>query len=161
MSFNFKESLSKGQNSASLVIKNQNELKTIYTELASVFSENFGFKVNLYDLVDYKGADSTNSLAQLAVSISIWNNPEKIATGYTKLVLGIEDTKVNRVTLFKYKEADDVYPITVLFNKNKTLCYSQNEFADVIKTIIENPRLNLDLIEFKNRVENLNILDEA
>lgn len=153
MSFNFKESLSKGQNGASIVIKNQNELKVIYTELASVFSENFGFKVNLYDQVDYKGVDSTNSFSQLAVSLSIWNDPEKNATGYTKLVLGIEDTKVNKVTLFKYKEADDVYPITVLFNKNKTLCYSQDEFVDVIKTIIENPRLNLELIEFKKRVE--------
>lgn len=155
MSFNFKESLSKGQNSASLVRKSKNELDKIYTELTSAFSEYFGFDVNLYEGADYKGVNSNNPLTALGATFSAWAQPERVATGYTILLLGKEKTEIDNVTLFKYKEADDVYPVTILFNKDKILCYNQDEFADAVKRVLENPRLNLELIDFKKKVEDI------
>lgn len=164
MSFNFKESLSKGQNSASLVRKNKNELDKIYTELTSAFSEYFGFDVNLYDRIDYKGVNSNNPITMLSLALGTGAQPERVATGYTILLLSKENMKIDNVTLFKYKEADDVYPITILFNKDKILCYNQDEFADAVKIVLENPRLNLELIDFKKKVEDImevNVSDDV
>lgn len=153
MSFNFKESLVKGQASASLVKKNQRELDDIYNELTKTLSEHFGFEVRLYDMPEYKGLGLSNSIAALGAAFQAWNNPESVATGYTILLLGAEDTNVDKVTLFRYKESDDVYPVTVLINKDKILCYNQEEYAAAINKALENPRLNLELIEFKAKVE--------
>ncbi|EOW9298801.1 hypothetical protein ACN25S_003149 [Vibrio cholerae] len=153
MSFNFKESLAKGQASASLVKKNQRELDDLYDELTKTLSEHLGFEVNLYDSPEYKGVDSSNSIAASVALFNAWATPERVATGYTILLLGAKDTSVDKVTLFKYKESDDVYPVTVLINKDKILCYSQEEYAAAISKVLENSRLNLELIEFKSKVE--------
>ncbi|OOE84206.1 hypothetical protein BZG73_10075 [Salinivibrio siamensis] len=153
MSFKFQESLIKGQEGASLVNKNKKELKEIYTELTNALSEHFGFEVELTPRKEFRDVDSSNTLRALGAAINAWANPEKVATGYTILSLGVEGDSVNKLTLFKYKESDDVYPVTVLFNKDKFLCYDQEEFADAVKKVLENSRLNLELINFKSSVE--------
>ena len=153
MSFNFKESLAKGQASASLVKKNQREVEEIYHELAKTLSEYLELEVNLYDRPEYKGFDSSNTIAKSVALMNAWATPERVTTGYTILLLGAENVSVNKVTLFKYKESDDVYPITVIVNKDKMLCYSQEDYAAAISKILENPILNLNLIEFKSKVD--------
>ncbi|HHY0465103.1 TPA: hypothetical protein ACVU43_002067 [Vibrio parahaemolyticus] len=153
MNFNFKESLAQGQANASVVKKNQSELNEIYNELTETLSEHFGFEVSLYDRPEYKGVDSANSLAALGAAFQAWANPERVATGYTILSLGTDKANVDKVTLFRYKEGDDVYPVTVLLNRDKVLCYSQNEFADTINKALLNSRLNLELIDFQTKVQ--------
>ncbi|MBE4599054.1 hypothetical protein [Vibrio navarrensis] len=153
MSFNFKESLAKGQASASLVKKNKRELEVLYDELTKTLSEYLGFEVRLYYSPENKGVDTSNSIAASVALINALATPERLATGYTILLLGAEGTSVDKVTLFKYKESDDVYPVTVLINKDKMLCYSQEEYAAAISKVLENSRLNLELIDFKSKVE--------
>lgn len=153
MSFNFKESLAKGQASASLVKKSQRELEDIYNELTKTLSEHFGFKVSLYDQPEYKGMNSGNSITALGAAFNALVDPKRVATGYTILSLGAEGTNISKVTLFRYKESDDVYPVTVLINKDKILCYNQEEYATSINKALENSRLNLELIDFKSKVE--------
>lgn len=155
MSFNFKESLAKGQASASLVKKNKRELDDLYDELINTLSEYLGFEVNLYHSPEYKYVDSSQ---YIAASTRLFDANalaalERGVTGYTILRLEAQDTSVDKITLFKYKESDDVYPVTVLINKDKMLCYSQEEYADAISKVLENSRLNLELMEFKSKVE--------
>ncbi|HCE2390628.1 TPA: hypothetical protein NKP06_004583 [Vibrio parahaemolyticus] len=153
MNFNFQESLAKGQESASLVMKNQSEVEDVYNELTKALTEHLGFEVHLYDRKEYKGVDSQNSLLALGAVINAWATPERVATGYNILSLGIDVSDIPNVDIFKYKESDDVYPITVLFNRDKVICYNQDEFATAINKALENSRLNLELIDFKHRVD--------
>lgn len=153
MNFNFKESLVKGQASASLVQKNQKELNEIYNELTKTLSDHFGFEVSLEHRLEYKGMESGNSIVALGAAFNAWVDPKKVATGYTVLSLVSKETDSSKVSMFRYKESDDVYPVTVLINKDKILCYNQEEFAHSINKALENPRLNLELMDFKSQVE--------
>ncbi|OOE39384.1 hypothetical protein [Salinivibrio kushneri] len=153
MNFNFKESLAKGQASAYIVEKNHREVKTIYNELINTLSEYFEFEVELHLAPEYKGMDSVSSIAAIGSAFQALVNPERVSTGYTMLMLGAKEADVNKVTLLRYQESDDVYPITVLINKDKILCYNQEEYAAAISKALESSKINLELIGFKNQVE--------
>lgn len=146
MSFNFDELLQQGKGAAENVIQNRREIKAVLNDLQSSLSQFLEIPIKLEEYIEYV----QNDLEPLA-RISLQFKPKE-KTGFNVVRIVSEQVDCSK-EVFKIKRSDDVYPITIVRDRNHSVADDQSEFASSIGQIVSNSQFHLQLNSFKREVE--------
>jgi hypothetical protein len=146
MSFNFDELLEQGKGAAEDVIKNRKEIKDVFNDLQDSLSKFLEIPIKFEERIEYVG-DKLDAISRLALQFK-----PKEKTGFNVVNIVSEEVGISRV-VFKLKRSDDVYPITIVRDRNHSVADNQSEFASSIGQIASNSQFHLQLRSFKRQVE--------
>lgn len=144
MSFDFDGLLQKGKGAAEDVIKNSKEVKAVLQDLENSLSKFLDLPLELVEYVEYVEEELSIKFA----------NPfkPKEKTGFDVVLIVSKQVDVRR-EVFKLKRSDDIYPVTVVRERNHSVASNQDEFAASIGGIASNSQFHLQLKSFKRQVE--------
>jgi hypothetical protein len=146
MSFNFDELLKQGKGAAENVIQNKKEIKAVLNDLQSSLSQFLEIPIKFEEYIEYVKKDSN----PLTIMNLQFKPREK--TGFNVVHIVSEQVKCSK-EVFKIKRSDDVYPITIVRDRNHSVADDQSEFASSIGQIVSNSQFHLQLNSFKREVE--------
>lgn len=148
MSFNFDELLQQGKGAAENVIQNRREIKAVLNDLQSSLSQFLEMPIKFEEYIEYVENDSDPlGIARLAFQFK-----PKEKTGFNVVHIVSEQVEFSK-EVFKLKRSDDVYPITIVRERNHSIADDQSEFASAIGQIVANSQFHLQLNSFKRQVE--------
>jgi len=146
MSFNFDELLQQGKGAAENVLKNKREIKEVLTDLENSLSQFLETPIKFKEYIGYVKQD--NDPFRRITSSFI----PREKTGYNEVHIVSEEVELSK-EVFQLKRSDDVYPITIVRDRNHSVADDQNEFAMAIGQIASNSQFHLQLNSFKRQVK--------
>tara|TARA_Y100000052_G_scaffold21286_1_gene21387 strand:+ start:2180 stop:2671 length:492 start_codon:yes stop_codon:yes gene_type:complete len=145
MSFNFDAILQQGKVAAENVKKNRAQIKEVLSDLEESLKRFLDVDLKHEQRIEYL----QNQDPMLALTNML--KPTEI-TGYK--LLYIKNKKSDEdLFLFKIKFSEDIYPVTIVREKNHIVADDQNEFADAVGQIMSSSQLHLKLGSFRRRVD--------
>lgn len=146
MSFNFDKLLEQGKGAAEDVIKNRKEVTDVLNDLQGSLSQFLGIPVKFEERIEYV-EDNLDPISRLGLQYK-----PKEKTGFNVVNIVSEEVGISR-EVFKLKPSDDVYPVTIVRDRNHSVADNQSEFASSIGQIASNSQFHLQLRSFKRQVE--------
>lgn len=146
MAYNFDDLLQQGKGAADNVLQNKKEVKEVLKDLETSLNKFLKIPIKLKEYTGYVKEDLDPILRI--------SNPfkPKEKTGYNEVHIVHEQLGLSK-EVFQLKRSDDVYPITVVRERNHSVADDQNEFANAIGLIASNSQFHLQLNSFKRQVE--------
>ncbi|MEZ9340315.1 hypothetical protein AB4176_20915 [Vibrio splendidus] len=157
--FNFNDKLLEGAHAREQAVEYREQIVAVYSELAKTLSDYLTFKVEFYESPEYENESSFSSAllagsAALSVGglgLGLGRNTEKDKTGYKLVYLRTADRKHRTGHLFKTKEPDDGYPITIKYQKTERFCYNQSELAEALSDLLSTVFFHDELQKLKEK----------
>lgn len=146
MAFNFDEMLQQGKGAAENVIKNQKEIKEVLEDLENSLSQFLGMPIKLEEYIGYVKNDDD----PFVYMAKILKPREK--TGYDEVHISSEQVDLTK-EIFQLKYSDDIYPVTIVRDRNHSVADNQSEFVSAIGQIVSNSQFHLQLNSFKRQVK--------
>jgi len=146
MSFNFDELLQQGKGAAENVLKNKREIKEVLNDLENSLSQFLEMPIKFKEYIGYVKGDN-DPFMRIASSFK-----PREKTGYNEVHIVSEQVDLSK-EVFQLKRSDDVYPITIVRDRNHTVADDQKEFASAIGQVVSNSQFHLQLNSFKRQVE--------
>lgn len=146
MSFNFNELLLQGKSAAEDVIQNRKEIKSVISELQNSLSSFLEMPIRLVERIEYIQNDS-----DIMTKLSFQIKPKE-KTGFNLIYIVNEDVDLSK-EVFKIKRSDDVYPVTIVRDRNHSVADDKSEFASALGQIASSSQFHLQLNAFKREVE--------
>jgi hypothetical protein len=146
MAFKFDELLEQGKGAAENVLKNKKQIREVLDDLEVSLSRFLEMPVKFKEYTGYAKGDE-DPFIRMANSLK-----PKEKTGYNEVHIVHQQTGASK-EVFQLKRSDDIYPITVVRERNHSVADDQNEFASAIGQIISNSQFHLQLKSFKRGVE--------
>lgn len=146
MSFNFDDLLKQGKGAAENVIQNRKEIKAVLDDLQSSLSQFLEIPIKIEEYIEYVEQNPA-SLAVMALQLK-----QREKTGFNVVHIVSEQVECSK-EVFKIKRSDDVYPITIVRDRNHSVADDQSEFASSIGQVVSNSQFHLQLNSFKREVE--------
>jgi hypothetical protein len=146
MSFNFDELLQQGKGAAENVLKNKREIKEVLTDLENSLSQFLEIPIKFVEYIGYVKNDDDAFMRMT----NAFKPKEK--TGYNEVHIASKQVEFSK-EVFQLKRSDDVYPITIVRERNHSVADDQSEFASAIGQIVSNSQFHLQLNSFKRQVE--------
>ncbi len=146
MSFKFDELLQQGKGAAENVLKNKSEIKEVLKDLENSLSQFLETPIKFKEYIGYVKQDN-DPFRRIA-------NPfiPREKTGYNEVHIVSEEVEFSK-EVFQLKRSDDVYPITIVRERNHSIADDQSEFASAIGQIVSSSQFHLQLNSFKRKVE--------
>ncbi|WP_367107521.1 hypothetical protein [uncultured Psychrobacter sp.] len=146
MAFNFDKLLQQGKGAAENVVKNQKEIKEVLEDLENSLGQFLEIPIKLEEYIGY-----VKNEEDPFVYIAKMLKPRE-KTGYDEVHISSEQVNLTK-EIFQLKYSDDIYPVTIVRDRNHSVADNQSEFAAAIGQIVSNPQFHLQLNSFKRQVE--------
>ncbi|MEW6989641.1 hypothetical protein AADZ91_03035 [Colwelliaceae bacterium 6441] len=146
MNFNFDELLQQGKGAAENVLKNKREIKAVLKDLENSLSQFLEMPIKFEEYIGYVKNDN-DPFTRLAGSFK-----PREKTGFNEVHIVSEQVDFSK-EVFQLKRSDDVYPITIVRDRNHSVADDQSEFASAVGQIVSNSQFHLQLNSFKRQVE--------
>jgi hypothetical protein len=147
MHINFIDLLQQGKDAAENVIQNKKEIKSVLSDLEGSLSQFLEIPIKLEQHIEYVEYAELDQLSRLALQFK-----PKEKTGFNVVRIVNKQTELSN-EVFKLKHSDDVYPVTIVRERNHSVADNQSEFASAIGQIVSGSQFHLQLNSFKRMVE--------
>ena len=149
MSFNFDELLQQGKTAAEIVEHNEMQIKEVLEDLENSLARFLDIPVALKEVTGYVKNHST----PLITAIEIIKKPRE-KTGYMEVHIESRQVTYSQ-EIFQLKRSDNIYPITIVRERHRSVADNLDEFVSEIQQIASNAQLHLQLKSFKRTVQEL------
>jgi hypothetical protein len=146
MSFNFDDLLNQGKEAADNVIQNEKEVDAVLKDLKVSLSKFLNFDISFQKRTEYK----ERGLADHFLSAANMLKPKEL-TGYDLFYIENVQFGVEKL-FFKIKISNDIYPVSIVFNKNEFVSDNQEELAASIGEVVSNSQTHLMFNSFVREV---------
>ena len=151
MDLNFDELLNQGQGAAENVLKNRKEIKSVLHDLQNSLSKFLSMSIELKESIEFV-EENSNSITRLAIQFK-----PKEKTGFNVVSIVSKEVDYSQ-ELFKIRRSDEVYPITLVRDREHMVADDQTEFSSSIGQIVSKAQFHFKLKSFKKKVEQKQVL---
>jgi hypothetical protein len=147
MTYNFDELLLQGKSAAENVVQNRSEIEAVLDQLQRSLSQFLSIPIKFDETIEY--VQDPDPLSNLIIQLR-----PKEKTGFNIVCIHNEETKYSK-GMFKIKLSDDVYPVTLVREKNRYVADNKSEFEAALGEIVSNSQFHLKLNSFRKKVEEI------